>query len=213
MRDFAERGVHLTSEIGKRISASYYAQAAHSGDWNDGMNLVGAAGRGESVWLGFFLCEVLSRFGALAERQEDVAGAARCRIARAQLTTRLEAHGWDGAWYRRAFFDDGTPLGSANNAECQIDSIAQSWSVLSGVAAPDRARQAMEAMHARLVRPDAKVVRLLDPPFDQKGPSPGYIAGYLPGVRENGGQYNHAAIWAAMAFAALGDGARAWSPA
>ena len=133
------------------------------------------------------------------------------RSERAQLRARLEAHGWDGAWYRRAYFDDGTPLGSASNAECQIDSIAQSWSVLSGVAAPDRARRAMDAMHARLVRPDAKVVLLLDPPFDHKGPSPGYIAGYLPGVRENGGQYNHAAIWAAMAFAALGDSARAWS--
>ncbi|HET9024052.1 MAG TPA: glucoamylase family protein, partial [Burkholderiaceae bacterium] len=182
-----------------------------TGDWNDGMNLVGAAGRGESVWLGFFLCEVLSRFGALAELQGDATAAARCRDERAQLTTRLEAHGWDGAWYRRAYFDDGTPLGSASSPECQIDSIAQSWSVLSGVAAPDRARLAMDAMYARLVHPDSKVVLLLDPPFDQKGPSPGYIAGYLPGVRENGGQYNHAAIWAAMAFAMLGDGPRAWS--
>jgi len=182
-----------------------------TGDWNDGMNLVGVAGRGESVWLGFFLCEALGRFGALAERHGDAAGAARCRSERAQLAARLETHGWDGAWYRRAYFDDGTPLGSASNAECQIDSIAQSWSVLSGVAAPERARVAMDAMHARLVRPDSKVVLLLDPPFDHKGPSPGYIAGYLPGVRENGGQYNHAAIWAAMAFASLGDGARAWS--
>jgi cellobiose phosphorylase len=182
-----------------------------TGDWNDGMNLVGHAGRGESVWLGFFLCEVLSRFVALAEGHGDAIGAARCRSERAQLEQRLEAHGWDGAWYRRAYFDDGTPLGSAHNAECQIDSIAQSWAVLSGVAAPDRARQAMDAMYARLVQPESKVVRLLDPPFDQQGPSPGYIAGYLPGVRENGGQYNHAAIWAAMAFAMLGDSARAWS--
>ena len=182
-----------------------------TGDWNDGMNLVGHEGRGESVWLGFFLCEVLSRFAALAEQRGDREAAARCGGARAQLEKQLEAHGWDGAWYRRAYFDDGTPLGSANNAECRIDSIAQSWSVLSGVAASGRARQAMDAMYARLVDPESKVVRLLDPPFDQNGPSPGYIAGYLPGVRENGGQYNHAAIWAAMAFATLGDSARAWS--
>jgi cellobiose phosphorylase len=175
------------------------------------MNLVGHEGRGESVWLGFFLYDVLGRFGALAEQHGDEAGAARCQAERERLQTQLEAHGWDGAWYRRAYFDDGTPLGSAGNAECQIDSIAQSWSVLSGAAAPDRARAAMESMYTRLVRPDAKLALLLDPPFDQQGPSPGYIAGYVPGVRENGGQYNHAAIWAAMAFASLGERARAWS--
>jgi cellobiose phosphorylase len=182
-----------------------------TGDWNDGMNLVGHAGRGESVWLGFFLCTVLERFGDVAARHGDAATAARCVTERAQLKARLEAHGWDGAWYRRAYFDDGTPLGSAASAECQIDSIAQSWSVLSGVAAPARARLAMDALHARLVRTDAGLVQLLDPPFDQKGPNPGYIAGYLPGVRENGGQYTHGAIWATMACAALDDRARAWS--
>jgi cyclic beta-1,2-glucan synthetase len=182
-----------------------------TGDWNDGMNLVGHAGRGESVWLGFFLCEVLRRFGALAERHGDDETAARCVSEHARLQARLEEHGWDGAWYRRAYFDDGTPLGSAANAECQIDSIAQSWAVLSGAAAPERARVAMDSMYTRLVNPDAKIAMLLDPPFDQKGPSPGYIAGYLPGVRENGGQYNHAAIWAAMACAALGQRERAWS--
>ena len=139
------------------------------------------------------------------------AGAALCESERVKLQASLEAHGWDGAWYRRAYFDDGSPLGSAGNAECQIDSIAQSWSVLSGAANPDRARQAMDAMHARLVHPGQRLVQLLDPPFDQKGPNPGYIAGYVPGVRENGGQYTHSAIWAAMAFAALGDGERAWS--
>ena len=130
---------------------------------------------------------------------------------RAQLQLRLEAEGWDGAWYRRAYFDDGTPLGSAGNEECQIDSIAQSWSVLSGIAAPERAQQAMASMHTRLVRAESRLVLLLDPPFDQRGPNPGYIAGYVPGVRENGGQYTHGAIWAAMAFAKLGQAERAWS--
>jgi cellobiose phosphorylase len=182
-----------------------------SGDWNDGMNLVGHGGRGESVWLGFFLCEVLARFAELARRQADDASAARCEIERAQLQSRLEAEGWDGAWYRRAYFDDGTPLGAAANEECQIDSIAQSWSVLSDIAAPERAQQAMDAMHARLVRAESRLVLLLDPPFDQHGPNPGYIAGYVPGVRENGGQYTHSAIWAAMAFAKLGQSERAWS--
>jgi cellobiose phosphorylase len=175
------------------------------------MNLVGHEGRGESVWLGFFLAETLARFGALAERQGDAATAARCVAERAQLRTHLEANGWDGEWYRRAYFDDGSPLGSSGNAECRIDSIAQSWSVLSGIAAPARARQAMASLHAHLVRPEAGLVQLLDPPFDQRGPNPGYIAGYVPGVRENGGQYTHGAIWATMAFAALGDGAHAWS--
>ena len=182
-----------------------------SGDWNDGMNLVGHGGQGESVWLGFFLCEVLSRFGVLARRHADEDGAIRCDNERQQLQARLEVHGWDGAWYRRAYFDDGTPLGSAGSVECQIDSIAQSWSVLSGAAPAERAQQAMAALHARLVHTDQRLVKLLDPPFDQKGPNPGYIAGYVPGVRENGGQYTHGAIWAAMAFAALGERERAWS--
>jgi len=154
---------------------------------------------------------VLTRFGALARKYSDEAGAARCESERVKLQASLEAHGWDGAWYRRAYFDDGSPLGSAGSSECQIDSIAQSWSVLSGIASPERARQAMDSMHARLVHPEQRIVQLLDPPFDQKGPNPGYIAGYVPGVRENGGQYTHSAIWAAMAFAELGDRERAWS--
>ena len=182
-----------------------------TGDWNDGMNLVGAGGRGESVWLGFFLAEVLERFGALAARHGDSATAANCENERMRLGVSLDTHGWDGAWYRRAYFDDGAPLGSARGAECRIDSIAQSWSVLSGVGDPARARQAMRSVYEQLVRPDVKVVQLLDPPFDQRGPNPGYIAGYAPGVRENGGQYTHGAIWAAMAFAALGEHERAWN--
>ncbi len=181
-----------------------------TGDWNDGMNQIGHEGRGESVWLGFFFCEVLQRFAVLAREQADEVFAQRCESERAQLAIRLEESGWDGDWYRRAYFDDGTALGSKDNAECQIDSIAQSWAVLSGVGATDRTRVAMNAVAERLVRPKANLVQLLDPPFDRNGPNPGYIAGYVPGVRENGGQYTHSAIWATMAFAALGDAPRAW---
>ncbi|MDP1899983.1 MAG: glucoamylase family protein [Rubrivivax sp.] len=180
------------------------------GDWNDGMNLVGHEGRGESVWLGFFLCDVLRQFATLARGHGDEPVAQRCDGERVRLQESLQAHAWDGDWYRRAFFDDGTPLGSAANAECQIDSIAQSWSVLSGVADAGRARHAMDAVASRLVRAEHGLVQLLAPPFDGQGPSPGYISGYVPGVRENGGQYTHGAIWAAMAFAALGDRERAW---
>ena len=181
-----------------------------SGDWNDGMNLVGAGGRGESVWLGFFLYALLVPFADVARRHGDTAFADRCLSEAAALRRRLEEAAWDGAWYRRAYFDDGTPLGSSSNPECQIDSIAQSWSVLSGAADPPRARAAMDAVDARLVRRDDRLVRLLDPPFDTSALDPGYIKGYVPGVRENGGQYTHAAIWAAMAFAHLGNAERAW---
>ena len=127
-----------------------------------------------------------------------------------QLGRRIEASAWDGDWYRRAYFDDGTPLGSRDNAECQIDSIVQSWAVLSGAGDAERVQRAMDSVSARLVRPEAGLVQLLDPPFDRHGPNPGYIAGYVPGVRENGGQYTHSAVWAAMAYAALGDAPRAW---
>jgi cellobiose phosphorylase len=181
------------------------------GDWNDGMNMVGHGAKGESVWLAFFLCEVLRQFAELARRHGDDAFALHCEHEREELGKRIEVNAWDGGWYRRAYFDDGTPLGSKDNVECQIDSIAQSWAVLSGVADPQRARQGMDAMAARLVRAKDGLVQLLDPPFDRKGPNPGYIAGYVPGVRENGGQYTHSAIWATMAFAALGDPQRAWS--
>jgi cellobiose phosphorylase len=181
-----------------------------SGDWNDGMNLVGAQGRGESVWLGFFLCAVLGEFGAIARLRGDLPLVERCREEALRLRGELEKHGWDGAWYRRAFADDGTVLGSAGNAECRIDSIAQSWSVLSGAGDPVRARRAMEAVDRLLVRRDDGLIQLLDPPFDTSDQNPGYIKGYVPGVRENGGQYTHAAVWTAMAFAALGEGDRAW---
>ncbi len=181
-----------------------------SGDWNDGMNRVGLQGKGESIWLGFFLCAVLDQFVPLAQAQGDADFANVCMVEAAQLRLNLEAHGWDGAWYRRAYFDDGSPLGSADNAECRIDAISQSWAVLSGTGDPIRARQAMAAVEQHLVRRGAGLVQLLDPPFDQSMLDPGYIRGYVPGVRENGGQYTHSAVWAAMAFAALGDRERAW---
>ena len=181
-----------------------------SGDWNDGMNLVGMGGKGESVWLGFFLHEVLRQFAVLARQNDDPEFAEFCLDEATRLRENLELHAWDGAWYRRAWFDDGTPLGSADNVECQIDSISQSWSVLSGAGDAGRSRQAMQSLDARLVRGDAALIQLLDPPFDQTDLDPGYIKGYVPGVRENGGQYTHGAIWAAMAFAALGDHQRAW---
>jgi cellobiose phosphorylase len=142
--------------------------------------------------------------------ENDAPFAERCETEAARLRKNIEAHGWDGRWYRRAFFDDGTPLGSAANDECQIDSIAQSWSALSGAGDPGRSRQAMDSLDRRLVRRDHALVQLLDPPFDKSALDPGYIRGYVPGVRENGGQYTHAAIWAAMAFADLGENARAW---
>jgi cellobiose phosphorylase len=181
-----------------------------TGDWNDGMNLVGHRGQGESVWLGFFLHSVLTQFTAVARLQDDPSFAEHCEAAAVQLRRNIGQHGWDGAWYRRAYFDDGTPLGSAANPECQIDSISQSWAVLSGADDAGRARLAMEAVDQRLVRRDSALIQLLDPPFDKSALNPGYIKGYVPGVRENGGQYTHAAIWAAMAFAALGDSRRAW---
>jgi cellobiose phosphorylase len=162
------------------------------------------------VWLGFFLCEVLREFAPLARRHGDGALAQRCENERRRLGERLEASAWDGQWYRRAYFDDGTPLGASANAECRIDSIAQSWSVLSGAAPEQRTRQAMASLDRHLVKRDAGLVKLLDPPFENMKPSPGYIQGYVPGVRENGGQYTHAAVWAAMAFAELGEDALAW---
>ena len=181
-----------------------------SGDWNDGMNLVGIHGKGESVWLGFFLCAVLQEFARLAAARGDAPFAERCRQEAAQVAANIERNAWDGGWYRRAYFDDGTPLGSAGNSECQIDSIAQSWSVLSGAGDAERSRIAMKALDEHLVRRDRGLVQLLDPPFDKGDLNPGYIKGYLPGVRENGGQYTHSAIWATMAFARLGDNQRAW---
>jgi len=180
-----------------------------AGDWNDGMNRVGHEGRGESVWLGWFLLMNLRDFAGIAESRGDDERAVRWRHTAASLEASLEAEAWDGEWYRRAFFDDGTPLGSAANDECRIDSIAQSWAVISGAGDPQRARRAMESVEQRLVRRDDRLVLLFTPPFDTTPLDPGYVKGYLPGVRENGGQYTHGAIWTAVAFAMLGEGDKA----
>jgi cyclic beta-1,2-glucan synthetase len=176
-----------------------------SGDWNDGMNRVGAQGRGESVWLGWFLHAVLSGFAPLCEARADGARAARYRAETGRLSQALD-RAWDGEWYRRGTYDDGSPLGSGQNDECKIDSIAQSWAVLSGVAPPQRAERAMDAVRAHLVQRGRRVMLLLTPPFDTSAQDPGYIKGYHPGIRENGGQYTHAALWVVMAVARLGSG-------
>ncbi len=181
-----------------------------SGDWNDGMDRVGIHGKGESVWLAFFLYDILMNFGELANLQNDQPFAERCKTQAEQLRKNIGLHAWDGEWYRRAYFDDGTPLGSSVNPECKIDSIVQSWSVLSGGGDPNYSRKAMESADKRLVRRNNSLIQLFDPPFDKSDMNPGYIKGYVPGVRENGGQYTHAAIWLVMAFAGLKDRKRTW---
>jgi len=180
-----------------------------TGDWNDGMNRVGAKGRGESIWLGWFLHTTLAEWAPIAEARGEAERGRVWRQHRHALGRALETSGWDGDWYRRAYFDDGAPLGSAENAECRIDSIAQSWAVLSGAADPHRAARAMNAVEEYLVHREQAIVLLFTPPFVRATRDPGYVKGYPPGIRENGGQYTHAAIWAIMAFAALGDGDRA----
>jgi cyclic beta-1,2-glucan synthetase len=178
-----------------------------TGDWNDGMNKVGAEGKGESVWNGWFLLTCLRHFADLAEARGDTSWANTCREQAERLRGAIEEHAWDGAWYRRAYFDDGTPLGSKENDECRIDSIAQSWAVLSAAGEPDRARQAMAAVDEQLVRRDAGGrILLFTPPFDKGKLHPGYVKGYVPGIRENGGQYTHAATWVVQAAAVLGQG-------
>lgn len=177
-----------------------------TGDWNDGMNRVGHEGKGESIWLAWFLHTTLWEFAKVAETRGDCKRAEKWRLHVGDLKSAVEHHGWDGDWYRRAYFDDGTPLGSASNQECRIDSIAQSWGVLSGAADPARASRSMAALRENLVRKAEGLILLLTPPFDKTKPNPGYIQGYIPGVRENGGQYTHAGVWAVLAFAALGDG-------
>ncbi len=180
------------------------------GDWNDGMNLVGQHGKGESVWLGFFLYDVLMQFSELARRRGDVMNADKFTIEAGRLRGNIQENAWDGEWYRRAYFDNGDPLGSATNEECQIDSLSQSWSVLSGAGTRERSELAMASVDRRLVRRDSGQIQLLDPPFDKSPLNPGYIKGYVPGVRENGGQYTHGAIWTVMAFAQMGDVAKSW---
>jgi cyclic beta-1,2-glucan glucanotransferase len=177
-----------------------------SGDWNDGMNRVGKEGKGESIWLGWFLYKVLADFALVCDARQDRKRSERYREHTEKLKQSLEEHGWDGDWYRRAYFDDGTPLGSAQNEECRIDSIAQSWGAISGAALPHRAARALTAVDEYLIRRGDGLVILFTPPFDRSLLDPGYIKGYLPGVRENGGQYTHAALWTVIAYAMQGDG-------
>jgi cellobiose phosphorylase len=180
-----------------------------AGDWNDGMNRVGEGGKGESVWLGFFLYTILEQFIPICSVRDDNDRAERYREYQQELKKHLNDEGWDGQWYRRAFYDDGTPLGSAQNEECQIDAIAQSWAAISGAGEPDKIEQALEAADRYLVSEEDAIIRLLTPAFDDGSKDPGYIKGYIPGVRENGGQYTHAATWLIKAFAESGRGSRA----
>ncbi len=198
LRKAATRGVHGLPLIG-------------SGDWNDGMNRVGHEGRGESVWLAWFLIDTLRGFAGIAARRGDGAAAGELNGIADGYTAAVDSSAWDGAWYRRAYFDDGTPLGTVEAEECRIDSIAQSWSVISGAGAAERQSQAMASLETNLVRDDARLIMLLTPPFDHMSHDPGYIKGYVPGVRENGAQYTHAALWAVLATALRGDGERAFA--
>ena len=182
----------------------------HGGDWNDGMNRVGIHGRGESVWLGWFLYATLRAFAPIAAARGDATRARTWQQTAESLQRALDRNAWDGAWFRRAYFDDGSPLGSAYNRECRIDSIAQSWATISGAGDPERARQAMDAVSEYLVKRGDDMVLLFTPPFNASDPDPGYIQGYLPGVRENGAQYTHAAAWCVIAYAMQGDGDRAF---
>ncbi len=180
-----------------------------AGDWNDGMNRVGVHGKGESIWLAWFLTATLRKLAVHAEMRGDTQTATTWRTRAQGYADAAERAGWDGAWYRRAYYDDGSPLGTSTDDECRIDAIAQSWAVLSNAANPVRARAAMQAVNTQLVREDARLLLLLTPPFDRSVRDPGYIKGYLPGVRENGAQYTHAALWTVLAMARLGDGDRA----
>ena len=180
-----------------------------TGDWNDGLNKVGEHGRGESVWLAWFLVDVLNRFARVCEQIGDHKTAQNYRDLALQYADAANTFAWDGSWYQRGTYDNGEPLGSSRNLEARIDAIAQSWAVLSGGGEPQRNRQAMQSVLTHLVRPEDRLSLLFTPPFDKTKQNPGYIKGYLPGIRENGGQYTHAATWTAWAFARLGDGKQA----
>jgi cyclic beta-1,2-glucan synthetase len=179
------------------------------GDWNDGMNRVGENGKGESVWLGFFIYQILTGFEKICRKMNDTNRADHYLSVADKLKQRLNYDGWDGKWYLRAFYDDGTPLGSSKNEECRIDAISQAWSIFSGVASEERSKQVLSAVEEHLVSQKDRIIRLLTPPFDKTLKDPGYIKGYIPGVRENGGQYTHAALWTIKAFAEKGMGEKA----
>lgn len=181
-----------------------------SGDWNDGMSSVGNGGKGESVWLTWFMCDILEKLIPICERRGDSKEAKSLSVTREDLIEAANKNAWDGKWYIRAFFDDGSPLGSHENSECKIDALVQAWSVISRAGAPDKAVQAMEAVKNYLVSKENGLIALLTPAFQNSDPSPGYIQSYVEGVRENGGQYTHAAVWVVMAAAMLGDGNTAW---
>ncbi|MEQ1528271.1 MAG: glucoamylase family protein [Methylococcales bacterium] len=202
--EHCSRSLDISLEIG-----AHGLPLMGSGDWNDGMNRVGNQGKGESIWMAWFLITTLTEFAVIADQRGDLVRAGRWREHAGKLTIAVESQGWDGAWYRRAYFDDGTPLGSAANAECRIDSIAQSWAVMSGAADNERAQRAMQSMREYLVRDGDDLILLFTPPFDKTERDPGYIKSYPPGVRENGGQYTHAATWTVIAYAMLGDGDQA----
>jgi cyclic beta-1,2-glucan synthetase len=190
-------------------SGSHGLPLIGTGDWNDAMNRVGEEGKGESVWLAWFLCDVLERFARICDHRGDSEIAKNYRFRSKKYATAIEQTAWDGAWYRRAYYDDGFLLGSIQNTECQIDGIVQSWAVLSGKGDPRRSLKAMRSVLEQLVLPQDRLSLLFTPPFDKSEHDPGYIKGYFPGIRENGGQYTHAAIWTAWAFAQLGDGKQA----
>jgi cyclic beta-1,2-glucan synthetase len=208
-----ERGTlyeHCRRAVGRGLTSGPHGlPLIGTGDWNDSMDRVGPGGGGESVWLAWFLVDVLERMAELAEVLGEKGTAEEDRKRRDSLLACIEQSAWDGAWYRRASFDDGTPVGSATSLEAQIDLLPQAWAWISGGGDPDRAAQALESAWQRLVKPDEGLVLLFDPPFDRTDPSPGYVRGYPPGVRENGGQYTHAAMWLAIALARRGDGTRA----
>lgn len=180
-----------------------------AGDWNDGLNSVGVEGRGESVWLGFFICSILDKFEKICQKRGDTDRADRYRSESKKLKKHLNKEGWDGNWYLRAYYDDGTPMGSHKSKECRIDGISQSWSIISNVADKERGAQVMKEVENQLIDKQAGIIKLLTPPFDRTDKNPGYIKGYIPGVRENGGQYTHAACWVIKAMAELGMGTEA----
>jgi cyclic beta-1,2-glucan synthetase len=197
---------HCIRAIDKGITAGVHGLPLFGGgDWNDGMNRVGAQGHGESTWLGFFLHSVLTSFIPLCQARKDRARTDRYRSEARRISRSLEL-AWDGEWYRRGYYDDGTPLGSAQNDECRIDSIPQTWAVLSGAVPQRFAERAVDAVRTLLVAREPQILLLLHPPFDRSAQDPGYIKGYIPGIRENGGQYTHAAVWVVMALAKLGGG-------
>ena len=181
-----------------------------SGDWNDGMNNIGIKGKGESIWLSWFMADILRKMKPLCTYMNEEKKGLEFIETREEIMQNIEKNGWDGNWYKRAYFDDGTPLGSMMNQECKIDSISQSWSVISGSENKSRQETAMNSLYNYLVNKEMGIIKLLTPPFNESDIDPGYIKGYVPGIRENGGQYTHAAAWAVIAYTIMGKGEKAY---